>query len=675
MDPDVLYDVTRIVALAVAPDGNRVAYLCSEADPDEDEMRRSLFVVPSDGSRPPHRLSRVADAGSPKWSPDGRFLAFLATREEDTELAVSETEDEFAPEDEDESGDEPRSQVWVFDMELGGDARQVTRFDRGVNEFDWGPDGDRLVVAARDPDDESETYLDQVEDEGPIEIERLQHKHDGLGWTDEAVSYLFVVDVESRETARLDGANDRGYDISLQPDWGDERIAYVSSGADDPDDTAVTDLYTIRPDGTGRRCITDGALSIRSPNWGPASERIAFVGRDPVNFYLPAEVFVTNETIGDYASVSASLDRTIGYGGLSWLDQETLLGPIADEGWTRLCTFDADEDSPERTFTVQSRAETIQRGGVIDVAGGRVAAVFSEADSGADLYAFDAAELEERDDPRTRLTTVNDELLADLPTMSCHRLSFESSDDETVEAMAYVPDDFDRDDPDPYPLLLKIHGGPMSYDAPGWGFYEQFFVAEGYLVLEVNYRGSTSYGASFCEALRGAWNGQEVADLQAAVDDVINRGWVDEDRLFVTGFSQGGVNTGYVVTTTDRFDAAAAEHGIYDLTSSFGTDDSQVWLAADNGLPWENPDLYRDQSSIHDIDQVETPTLITCGENDQRCPPSQSEQFYVSLRKAGVEAKLVVYQGEHHNVGDPDRAIHRIEELRDWFQRHDAGAE
>lgn len=670
MDADAYYDITHIGDLAVSPEGDQVAYIAREADPDEDQMRGSVFVVPTDGSRAPHRLTRVADASSPTWSPDGRFLGFIATRDEDTELAVSDDEDEFDPEDEEESETEPRSQVWVFDMELGGDARQITTLDRGVDGFDWGPEGERIVVTARDPDDASESYLDQIEDDGPIEIDRLQHKHDGSGWTDEATSYLFVVDVESRETARLDGANDRGYDISLQPAWGDDRIAYVSSDASDPDDTAVTDLYTIRPDGTGRRCITDGDLSVRSPHWGPANERIAFVGRDPVNFYLPAELFVTDETRDGYTSVSGSLDRTIGYGGLSWLDQETILGPIADDGWTRLCTFDVDDDSPNRTFTVQSRGETLQRGGAVDVAGRRVVAVFSNPADGTDIYTFDVEDLEGSEDSRTRLTTVNEDLLGSLQTMSCHRISFESSDDETVEALAYVPETFDPDDPDPRPLLLKIHGGPMSYDAPGWGFDEQFFVEEGYLVLEVNYRGSTSYGAAFCEALRGAWNGQEVADLLAAVDDVIERDWVDPERMCVTGFSQGGVNTGYLVTATARFDAAAAEHGIYDLTSSFGTDDSQVWLTADNGVPWENPDLYREQSAIHDIGDVETPTLVTCGENDWRCPPSQSEQFYVSLRKAGVDAKLVVYQGEHHNIGDPDRAIHRIEELRDWFQRH-----
>lgn len=675
MEAAAYYDLTRLSGVSVSPSGARIAYLGTEADREEDQTRRSLFVVPSDASEDPHRLTRVSDAGQPQWSPDGRYLAFQATRDEDTELAVTDEEDEFESDEADDEPDEPTSQVWVFDMEWGGDARQVTQFEHGVDDFDWGPDGERIVVAATDPDADTEAYLEQVEEDGPIEVERLQHKRNGSGWTDEATTYLFVTDVESRETSRLDRANDRGYDVALQPAWGDGRIAYVSSAAANPDDTAVTDIYTIRPDGTGRETVTDGSLTVREPRWGPHGSRLAYIGRDPQNFYLPYELYVTDADRTDARSVSASIDRTLGYGGYRWLDGETILGVIGDEGWTRLCRFDVNGDEPERTFPAQSRLETIQRGGTVDVGGGVIAACFSDAETGTDIYAFDVSDLDDSDDPRRRVTSVNEELLSEVEQSTCFRLEYESSDGESIEAIVYAPSSFDVDDPEEHPLLLKIHGGPMSYDAPGWRFDEQYFVDQGYLILEVNYRGSTSYGSAFCEELRGAWNGQEVADLQAGVDEVVDRGWADPDRLFVTGFSQGGVNTGYLVTATDRFAAAAAEHGIYDLTASFGTDDSQVWLTADNGLPWENPDRYRDQSSITEIDEVETPTLVTCGEEDWRCPPSQSEQFYVSLRKAGVESKLVVYQNEHHNIGDPDRAIHRLEELSTWFDRYDPGTE
>jgi dipeptidyl aminopeptidase/acylaminoacyl peptidase len=215
----------------------------------------------------------------------------------------------------------------------------------------------------------------------------------------------------------------------------------------------------------------------------------------------------------------------------------------------------------------------------------------------------------------------------------------------------------------------------MSYDEPSFGFQDAYFTSRGYVVLKVNYRGSTSYGRDFCEALKGKWGTKDVADLQAGVDELIERGWADPDRLFPTGFSQGGVNTAYLVTRDDRWAAAAAEHGIYDYRAGFSSDDSPVWWESDYGLPWENPEAYEEHSSIGDVGNVETPLLVTAGEQDWRCPPSQAEQLYVSVRKQGVDAKLVVYQDEHHNVCDPDRAIHRLEELDGWFARYDPGRE
>jgi dipeptidyl aminopeptidase/acylaminoacyl peptidase len=273
----------------------------------------------------------------------------------------------------------------------------------------------------------------------------------------------------------------------------------------------------------------------------------------------------------------------------------------------------------------------------------------------------------------TRLTAVNDDLLADRHSPECRRVTFESEGHE-VEGMAYLPPDFDPEDPDPRPLVTSVHGGPISYDAPTFGFEYAYWTGEGSVVLRVNYRGSSSYGREFSEQIRGDWGPRETADVLAGVEELVERGWADPDRLFATGFSYGGITTGYLVAETDRFAAAAAEHGVYDFRSAFGTDDSHVWWTNDFGLPWENPEGYEAASSIGDVGEMNTPLLVTAGGEDWRCPPSQSEQLYVSVKKRGVPAKLVVYPDEHHDVGDPDRAIHRLEVLTDWFERHDPGA-
>jgi dipeptidyl aminopeptidase/acylaminoacyl peptidase len=347
---EALYDLTRVTDIAVSPTGDRVAFLTREFDPDEDDTISSLWIVSADGSRNPHRLTRVSDASSPAWSPDGSKLGFLAAREKDPDLRVGRqvnNADDSDGEDEnmdhanngDAVNDEPKPQLWAFDMDRGGDARQVTDRSEGVSEFDWSPDGEQVVIAARDPTEEEREYLDQRENDGPIEVERLQHKSDGMGYLDEVMSYLFVVDVETREERRLDDANDDGFGVrgGLEPTWGpDNRIAFVANHTDWPDDSFVRDVYTIDPNGSNRRKITESELAAGRPRWSPAGHRLGFTGRPQNNLYTPTEVYVADAETGEYESVSSELDRTLAWTGApQWLDEDTLVALIGDGGWSR----------------------------------------------------------------------------------------------------------------------------------------------------------------------------------------------------------------------------------------------------------------------------------------------------------------------------------------------------
>jgi dipeptidyl aminopeptidase/acylaminoacyl peptidase len=680
-------DQTLVGSPTLSPDGERVAYVATEFDPEEDERRSSVFVAPVDGSRAPHRLTRASDASAPAFSPDGSTLGVVMTRERDVALRVGRDDDEdddaeTADDDEGEDGEDDeddesdadgesaggdgRSQVWTFDLEWGGDARQVTDREHGVSGFDWAPDGERVVVAARDPTDDEREYLDEREAGGPIETERLQHKHDRAGWLDTVRTYLFVVDVVSREERRLDdtGLPPSATGGTRQPTWGERGVAFVGYDGERPDDTYVSDVFLADPtDGAVER-LTDGTAMCTSPTWSPDGERLAYRAGDPENWYRPTELHVLDLADGESRSVSASLDRTLGYDAPCWLDESSLVCTLADEGWTRFARFGVDA-APERVYGAQSRSATV---GAFDRAGGTVAFTLSDPETGTELYAMPDGALD-GDGERTRLTATTEDLLDEHGPLGAERVAFDS-EGQTVEAVAYHPAEFDPDAPDARPLVLDVHGGPMAYDAPEWDFDAAFWTSRGYVVLRVNYRGSTSYGRAFSEQLKGRWNTLEVQDLQAGVDWAVDAGWADPERLFVTGFSQGGVNTAYLVTATDRFAAAAAEHGVYDLYSSFGTDDSQNWLEADFGLPWENPAGYRDASAITDVGDIETPLLVTAGENDWRCPPTQAEQLYVSVRKRGVDAKLVVYPDENHGISSPERSVHRLETLEEWFGRY-----
>ncbi|WP_158059077.1 S9 family peptidase [Halorussus halophilus] len=675
-EAEEFYDLSLVTDVAVSPSGDRVAFVADEFDRETDDRLSSLFVVPTDGSSDPHRLSRASEASAPTWSPDGAKLAFSATRERDRELAVNrESED---TEDDPADEEEPKPQIWSFDLERGGDARQLTDFEEGARGFDWGPNSERLVVAARDPTDDQREYLDSRRDDGPIVTERLQHKFDGQGWLDDVRTYLFVVDCETRDTERLDDAYVDGGAwepaVGMAPAWSPEgdRIAFLSNRTERPDDNYVMDVYTVAPDGSDLRKVTDSDLTAAHLRWHPSGERLAFVGKDPDNWYAPEEVYVTagGESTG-YESWSGDLDRPVAnaqWGDIAWAcgdyegesGDDNIVGAIGDEGLTRLARFRSSE-SPKRIFDAQGRDRTIEG---FDMRGGTAAVVFSDPKAGKDVFAVDS-----KFGDSTQLTELNSETLAEKELPQTRRVTFESGDAE-IEAVAYLPATFSPDEDDPLPLVASIHGGPVSYDAPTFDFEYSYFTGQGYAVLRVNYRGSSSYGQQFSECIRGEWGSHEPADVLAGVEELVERGWADPERLYATGFSYGGITTGYLVTQTDRFAAAAAEHGVYDFRSAFGTDDSHVWWENDYGVPWENPEAYDESSSITDLGDLSTPLLVTAGGEDWRCPPSQSEQLYVGAKKQDVPARLVVYPAEHHNIGDPDRAVHRLEQIAEWFETY-----
>jgi len=452
------YDLTLVSDLSLSPDGERVAFVVEESERGADERRRSVCVVPTDGSRSPRRLARVSDAHSPQWGPDGTRLGVLAARERDSELAVTDADgDDSDGDGESSSGDgdgegddEPSPQVWVFDLEVGGDARQVTDRGEGVNEFDWGPEGERIVVAARDPTEAERERLEaRREGEAPIETERLQHKFDGAGWLDTVTTYLFVVTIEDRAERRLEAAYGGGaYEsiTGLEPTWVDETgIAFLSNRLENSDDSAVMDLYLADAESGDVERITDGDLTVGTLEATPpgSETRLAFAADDPENWCIPTQVYSWDGEA--YESLTAGLDRTLTRNAsLCWIDDESLLTTIADEAHTRPCRVGTD-GSVERVGTGVSEAASIP---AFDARGGTVALALSHPTEGLDAHTAaldtldsggdgEASSGEEDGSELRRVTALNDDLLDDEVMPACHRLSYESSGHE-IDAIAYL---------------------------------------------------------------------------------------------------------------------------------------------------------------------------------------------------------------------------------------------
>lgn len=662
--PEDLYRHIEITDVAVSPDGERVAFVRDSFEEETDERRSSLFVVAADGGTEPRLLTRGGTVEDPAWSPDGDRLGFIGTREPDPERRADHAD----------GPDDAEPQVWSLDMRRGGDAEQLTQRPGGVSEFDWAPDGERLVVAARDPTDEEQAELDRREAGGPIEIERLQHKFDGRGWLDTVTTYLFIVDTATVEETRLDGALDRSMTMEmygLSPRWqpGGDAIAFLSSPASGADDTFVRDVYTVAPTGGDSRRVTDGDLLATTLAWSPTGDYLGFVGRSPDTWYDPPQVYAWRRGSDTYGSISASIDRTVAWPEiLRWADEHTVLTMIGDEGRTRFAGFDVD-GRDERLFEEQASDRTLE---TFDLRGGTIAACLSGPDEIDTVYTMAVGTVHGGSAdpaPITKVTPGTQAVLGEVPLPAYRRVTFTTDGRDITGHLFYPP--AAGDEPEKLPLVVQIHGGPQWYDAPRFSFDRACLVGRGYAVLGVDYRGSTSYGRAFCRLLRGRWDDIEVADVLAGVDAIVEQGWADPERLFVTGFSYGGSATAQTIVQDDRFVAAAPEHGVYDRRSCFGTDDAHLWWEVEYGLPWENEAIFDDGSVLLAADAIDTPTLVMAGTEDYRCPLPQAEQLYVALRKQGVAAKLVVYPGEHHDIDAPGRAIHRIEQLVEWFDRHD----
>jgi len=635
---DDLFRLGAVDEPRISPEGRWVAYTVTTADRKADEQRSRVWMVPTAGGEAVPMTAEARSASQPRWSPDGRFLAFLAAPDEDGE-----------------------DQVWTLFRE-GGEPVQLTDTAQGVRDYEWSPDGRRMVLVLQDPTPVQLAVKrgeKKPENPPPWVITRRQFKLDYVGYLDSRRTHLHLLDLATKELTQITSGD---FDDS-QPAWSPDgtRIAFTANRSADPDSNYNTDIWVVSAEpGAAERPllqITTNPGPDASPAFSPDGALIAHTAATDVAaiVYAMNHLAVAPAAGGPATVLTAALDRNT-YAPRFTTDGTAVLVTVEDDGEQYLARVPVDGGPIEKLIGGPRAVGDFDLG-----RDGRIAAVVSEPQLPGEVFLAAGGEL-------TRLTRTNDAALAGIRLGEVENIHFTSRDGTPIEGFVVTPPGFTAGTR--YPAFLRIHGGPMmQYD---WGFHfeAQLFAAAGYVVVMANPRGSAGYGQGFCTAIWRAWGEKDFEDVMAAVDHVIERGLADPGRLAVGGWSYGGMLTDHVITKTDRFKAAYTGASAALYVVNYGHDEYQLWWEGELGLPWENPELYETMSPYYRVARVTTPTLIVGGEQDWNVPIVNSEQLYQALKRLGVPTELVVYPGEFHEFTTPSYLEDLYTRMLGWFATH-----
>jgi dipeptidyl aminopeptidase/acylaminoacyl peptidase len=652
LNSDDIYNVKEVRDPQRSPDGKWVAYTVTHAIKDTDKNDTDVWMVSWDGQQQIQVTSTPESESSPRWSPDGKYLAFLSSRQ-----------------------GSKGAQIWLLNR-AGGEAVKLTNVRRGVSSYAWSPDSKRFVLVVDEPDpadpDEDSDKKDADKDKKtpkPIVIDRYHFKADVRGYLRGEHSHLQIFDIATKKSEVLTP----GTFDEVAPTWSPDgsQIAFIRRhGEGDIDKAPNMDLFVVdaHAGAQPRRLTTTAAEESGPVSWSPDGKSLAYLLGDELKYsaYDENRLAIIPAAGGTPRPITDALDRPVR--APLWMADGSIVFTLVDD-----------------------RSEYIARmpaaGGKIErlTAGKRVVSSFSAAPDGAfavlastpsdapEIYALEPSTIPASSGRLRQLSHQNDEWLRNVMLGTTEEFTATSKDGTEVHGLITKPAAYLSGRK--YPTLLRIHGGPNGQDSNAFSFEREIFAANGYVVVAVNYRGSNGRGSAYQKAIFADWGNKEVVDLLGAMDYVQRLDYVDASRLGIGGWSYGGILTNYTIATDTRFKAAISGAGSSNQISMYGTDMYINQYENELGPPWKSEDLWVKLSyPFFHADRIHTPTLFMGGEKDFNVPLLGGEQMYQALRSLGVESQLVIYPNQFHAITIPSYRKDRFDRYVAWYDKYLKGA-
>ncbi len=669
MTVDDLLAVKSVSDPQVSPDGKLVVYVVSEVDRETNKSTSDLWLVPVDGGEPKRLTTAPGNDSHPRWSPDGKTIAFASDRGGST-------------------------QVWLLPVD-GGEARALTKLPIDISGPIWSPRGDKIAFAAEvypgtTPEETVRRDKEKAESKSKARVfDSLMIRH-WTSWDEGKRSHLFICDAKTGEakdlTPNLDvNTPPRPFggssDYTFSPD-GNE-LAFTAEPRKNPAWSTNTDIWVVSSEGGDPKNLTaENRAADAQPSYSPNGTFLAYVSQARAGFEADLWVLkLRHLATGRISEIGVQHDRPIH--SFSWTDSHGMLATIDDQGTESIVKihFEWKDDgsvSPGTGFLrvvaggMNSSVQSVHRGG-------ETLAVYvrNTADRPSEIYRSETRmglplnESGAGNEP-IPLTHHNDSLIAELDLPKAEGFTFEGADGDRVSGWLLRPPGFVENKT--YPVLFLIHGGPQGSWHDEWHarWNYQLFAAPGYALIAINPRGSTGYGQKFTDQISRDWTGRVYEDLMKGLDHALKTyRFLDESRMAAAGGSYGGFMVNWIAGHSDRFQALISHAGIYDLTSMNVTTE-ELWFPEweFGGSPWETPDIHLKMSPSSYVQNFRTPTLVLHGALDFRVPDGQGLAMFTALQRMGVPSRFVFFPDEGHWVLKPANRVVWWNEVHAWLAKY-----